>query len=355
MSKEEKTLILEMVAQGKITPEQGVELLGAVGASRGATASESGVKKDFEESLARVSQRAREMGKDADTIGQSAGNIGKLISELVAGGFSRGPKYEFTDEFKGELPEEGEIEITFRTSNGQIVVETWDRPNYSLTVKKQVNAGTEDEAGKILEDSYEFKQDGLVLQGSTRKETGFGIRNLSVGFFLKIPASRKASLDLDSANGRIVVERVSGERCTATTANGRIRMSQCEFNDAELNTANGKIEYRGTAYRMIAGSANGRIDTELKGPGDWRFDTANGRIEVEICKEPGCAYEVDLASGLGKVRVDGLGDAQVLLDESRHYAGGRKYKARSLGFENAELKGHVKASTSLGRIEVQFL
>ena len=253
-----------------------------------------------------------------------------------------GHQFEFTDEIHGDLPEDGEIEVILRTSNGRIVVESWERPGYSLTVKKRGNAGSEDEARKILEDSYDFKQDGLALDGRAKDGIGSGLRNTSVAFYLKVPESRKTSVNLDTANGRIVVDRVSGNTCIADSANGRIIMTECNFNDSKLNTANGRIEYQGTAGRLVAGSANGRINTGLSGTGDWQFNTANGRIEVEIRKEQGSAYEVDLSSNVGKVTVEGIDDAEVIVDEASRYTGGRRYKARSRGFESAESKGYVK-------------
>ena len=377
MSKEEKMLILEMVSQGKITPEQGVELLKAVGYSKGPAAFESvdkaaGKKAEKaivtpEEAAARAEKRAEEVAgsvkkrfneieRDVDSIGQTAGNIGKLISQMFGGSFlAGGPAFEFTDEIQGDLPKDGEIEVILRTSNGRIVVESWDRPGYSLTVKKRGNAGSEDEARKILEDSYDFKQNGLTLDGRAKDGIGSGLRNISVAFYLKVPESRKTSVNLDTANGRIVVERVSGDSCIADTANGRIIMTECNFNDSKLNTANGRIEYQGTAGRLVAGSANGRINTCLSGTGDWQFNTANGRIEVEIRKEQGSAYEVDLSSNVGTVTVEGIDDAEVIVDEARRYTGGRRYMARSRGFESAEAKGYVKASASVGKIGVRFV
>ena len=72
-------------------------------------------------------------------------------------------------------------------------------------------------------------------------------------------------------------------------------------------------------------------------------------------QEQGSAYEVDLSSNVGTVTVEGIDDAEVIVDEARRYTGGRRYMARSRGFESAEAKGYVKASASVGKIGVRFV
>ncbi len=380
LGKEEKMLILQMVSDGQITPEQGVELLKALEPAKGhaptgrveigdalrqrvdeiarraeETAERAGkraeeIGEDIGES---VSKRAGEIAKDAEVVGSIAENIGKAISQMFAGGFSGGSRFEFKEEIKGEFPEDGELEVSLRTSNGRIMVESWDEPGYLLTVTKQVRAQDEDEAKQALENCYDFRQDGLSLEARTGNGLMSGLRNTSVAFFLKIPAPRKVSLSLGSANGRITSDGVFGSKCAMNTANGRIQVLRCDFDETRLRTANGRIEYEGGAKQLDAVSANGRIDVQMKGAGDWRFNSANGRIEVEVREQDEAAYEVDLASNLGRIDVEGMDDAEILVNETR--AGGRRrYKARSRGFESAKVKGHIKASTSVGRIGVWF-
>lgn len=377
MAKEEKMLILQMVADGQITPEQGVELLTAVGAGKHSPVFEPDALKqtvkqrvddvvdDAEQVAERaeeqaekiadsVSSRFDEVGRDLDKIGQMADGFGKVISQLFTGGFSGGPGFKFEEEIAGEFAEDGELDINFSTANGRITVESWDEPGYLLTVRKRINAETEEEAKRILENSYEFRQEGLSLKASTGNGFAGGLRNRSIAFFLKIPNSRKASLNLSSANGRIMLEEVSGTKCVIRTANGRIDAEDCGFGEAKMRTANGRVVYEGAVESIDIATANGRIDTELKGVGDWRFSTANGRIEIEVDKSDDAAYEVELFSNVGRIEVDDMGDVEVLEDKVKGYIGRRRYRARSRGFENAKLKGYIKASSNAGRIGVRF-
>jgi len=83
---------------------------------------------------------------------------------MFAGGFSGGSRFEFKEEIKGEFPEDGELEVSLRTSNGRIMVESWDEPGYLLTVTKQVRAQDEDEAKQALENCYDFRQMDCLLR-----------------------------------------------------------------------------------------------------------------------------------------------------------------------------------------------
>ncbi|HOK64130.1 MAG TPA: DUF4097 family beta strand repeat-containing protein [Bacillota bacterium] len=387
MSKEEKMLILEMVKEGKITPEQGVELLNALGepkpSFKAPLISVPGISDDLEDKEEQIEE----------LVESRAESLAERISSMFAGGVSRGPRFELLEEFEGELDPEGEIEVNLHSTNGAIEVRSWDKPGYHLEVLKKVNARTEEEAKRILEGCFEFSHKGSVLTGVAKGRQSFGNRNLSVDFILTIPADRSGALNLHSANGRItvedvsgphliaktangrievsngqfetlelntangriVIENVSGKKCTAETMNGRIEAEDCRFDDVEMTDMNGRIEYQGESRNMMAKTMNGRIVAELTGTGNWNLKTSNGPIEVKIHKGEADFYEVDLSSNNGAIDVGGLDDVDVIIDERRKHLHNRRYKACSKGFAEADSKGSLKASTSSGRISVEFL
>ena len=388
MADEEKIEILRMVAEGKITPEQGVELLKALSPEGDATRRKPGgperpgdeYDQTWEERVKRAQEKAEQAARSAaeraEYLAQEAGKraeyIGKAVSETVgeslrgifeglfrggAGWFeglgSPGDEYEFTDTIKGEFPADGEIQVNLRTTNGRIEVGVHDQPGYTLEVIKKVRAATEQEARERCEDIYEFKQNGLVLEG--RSKDSFAWRTAaSCAFRLRLPRGRKASLNLDSANGRIEIQGVEGTRLVADTANGRVDVGASSFDEASVATANGRIEYRGESKRLRADTANGRIEARLKGVGDWQFETANGRIEAVVEREPGVAYEVDASTNMGSIAVGGFDEAQVLYDDRGRRWGPRRYHARTAGFDQTARKASLRASTSVGKIEISF-
>lgn len=406
MSKEEKMLILQMVADGKITPEQGAELLRAVGEPKpvappkpaAAPSTQEGaavvekqpdsagedlgsvldkqIRQTIEASVEATVQRAQAAAeaaaKHAETfaqriafegenlgkvLGESGENLGKILGRIFGGGwaFGGGNQFDFPEEIRGELPAEGEIKVDLSTRNGRIRLDSWDEPGYRLVVTRRVRAMTEEEARTKINDLYEFNQDGLTLTARTKELRGdfFG-SNVSVHFALTLPKDRQANVTVSSANGRLVLEGLQGSSLKASTANGRIEALGNDFHRAELDSANGRIQFTGKARDLSIRTANGRIEADVQGAGDWNLSSANGKVELNVRREAGAAYEVEASSVSGRVDVAGLEDAEVLINEVRHHVGSRRYKARSKNYDTAEVKGSIKATTASGRVTVVF-
>ncbi|HHY75417.1 MAG TPA: DUF4097 domain-containing protein [Firmicutes bacterium] len=403
MSKEEKMLILQMVAEGKITPEQGAELLRALGDSRPESSSrppvappphyadvrqpdapagdfgsalEQNIRRTIETTVEASVQRAQaaaeaaakraeefaqrfaEQGENlGKVLGESGENLGKIFARIFGGGwvFGGGNQYDFPEEIRGELPPEGEITVDMGTLNGRISLDVWDEPGYRLVVTRRVPAATEEEARSKANDLYEFTQDGLTLRARGREHRNnlFG-SSPSVHFALTLPRDRRARIVVSSANGRLTFEGVKGSSLKASTANGRIEARGLDFSDISLDSANGRIEFTGKVRDLSLRTANGRVVADVEGAGNWNLSSANGRIELNVRKIPGAAYEVEASSVSGKVDVAGLEDAEVLINEVRHSGGARRYKARSRNYDAAEVRGSIKAHTASGRVIVVF-
>ncbi len=346
MSRKEKLLIVQMVSKGAVSPEQGAELLQALGRAKPEV---SGPARPSE-----ASHEQNDPGSAlSSNIESSVSGLGKAIARMFGGSFRPGgPEREFHKEFTGEIPAGGVLEVGLFTINGRIEVRAWDQPGFRLDVRKKVWANSDAEAEDMLEDAFTFTHDGNTLEARTKATSNFGWHSISVGFNLSIPRNKVSSLRLDSSNGRITVDGVSGVELRASTSNGRILVQGSDFEECVIATANGRVEYRGKAKALRASTANGRIVADLEGAGDWRLDSANGRIEVNIVKAGGVGYEVDVSTQMGRISVTGLED--VLLEGSKQKVGAGRYKARSRGFMDAASKATLKASTTTGRIAVSM-
>lgn len=390
MSREEKAMILQMVADGKITPEQGAELLRAVSgvpeAPKNVRVEPSRAAREFAESIrsglqdtlesARVAAQGAAANADdiADSVakkmegvgeaaqlegerigrvlGESGANIGKLIAGMFAGSSYGGHQQELHEILKGELPADGVLDISLSTTNGHIIVQSADQPNFSLDVRKRANASTEEDAKAMFHGKYEFTHDGNVLRATSR-DLGNGYRSLSIGFTLTIPKGRKAIVRVNSANGRLTLEDLTGPELVASTSNGRVVADGCDFERTDLTTANGRIEFEGKSEELKASTSNGRIQARLYGDGNWSLDTANGRIEAEIDRVSGAGYEVDASTTMGRVEVRGFDRQEILVDESRQRHGSR-FVGRTKGFDEAHAKASLKATSARGRVVVSL-
>jgi len=373
VSKEEKMLILQMVADGKITPEQGAELLRAVMGTPesprapriretidSARLAAARAMIDADEIAKSVGKKMEGIGEKAQTegerigrvLGESGANLGRLLAGMFTGGLT-GPQQEVHETVTGELPDDGVLDITLKTMNGHITVQSAEQAGFSLDVKMKVPAASREEAERLLKGKYEFTHEGNVLRAVTT-DPSIGWNSASIGFTLTIPRGRKASLKLDSTNGRLTIERVDGPDLKAWTANGRIVVDRCDFDEAEVKSANGRIEYEGRVSKLNGSTANGRIIADLSGVGDWVLETANGRIEASIRREPDVAYEVDISTVSGRIEVLGLEDGEVLVDETRQRMGFRRYAARSKGFDTAAATARFKGTSAAGKVTVSI-
>lgn len=394
MSKEEKILIIEMVRDGRITSEEGVELLNAL--ERSAAPIETPVRSshdalhESEDEEGSLEEKAEQIG---EMIEKRAEDFAQSMANMFSGGTFQRPKFMFSDELSGQFSEQGEVEVTLCSLDGAIEVGTWEKPEYHLEVVKKVNAKTEEEAKKILEGCLDFRQDGLSLAATTKPGSEFRSRSVTVDFILTLPADRKARLDLHSGDGSIVVQGVSGSSCKAATGDGSLKLEDCSFDALEVGTGDGSIAMEGllvgrciaktgdgsikllnsragiadvktgdgsialggTLGNVTAETMDGSITAELTGIGDWVLKTKDGPIAVKIHKHEHDSYEVDLFSGDGRVHVEGMEEANVSLDERKTSCGVRRYKARSRGFEEADSRGHLEASTGSGSVSVGFV
>ncbi len=358
MSKEEKMLILQMVSEGKITPEQGNDLLRAVSPVPGTSAQPSTGQKaaDIWPESQSGELIAKAPGKGYPTQDQVTpdyvSGLGNMLAKVLGGAFGAGGSAGrvIRKEYKGEFPQGGALDVTIAASNGAVKVQTWDQPGFCLEAVAKLRIGAEIDADEYLKDSFSFVHDGCVISAKTETSSDFGYRSSSLGFTLTIPKDREVTLRLSSSNGRIVVENAHGNGLRAQTANGRICASGCEFQTSELDTANGRIEYDGEAQKLKATTSNGRIEVNLQGVGEWLLKSANGRIEANIKRAKDAGYEVDASSLVGAMDITGFD--QVLIDESNRRSGLKRYKARTAGSGENAGTGVLNISNVAGRISV---
>ena len=398
MSKEEKMFIIEMVRDGKITSEQGVELLNALERSPEQLETPSDVNNKASDEVQREEELVEELVEEkiekmGETIEAIAENLASKAENVFSWGLRQRPKFMYADEFCGEFPEHGEIEVTLYSMDGAIEVKTWEKDHYRLEVIKKVNAASEEEAQKILEGCVEFKQEGLSL-AATAKATGtLRSRNMTVDFILTLPTSRKARLDLRSGDGSVAIQGVSGSLCKAATGDGSLRVGNSDFGILEIGTGDGSIVIQGISadecrtrtgdgsikvfeskVKMLDASTgdgsividrlsgditaetmDGSISADFMGIGNWLLKTKDGSITVSIQGLKTGLFEVDLSTRDGRIHVDGMEDADTILDQRGGAYGMKRYKAISRGFAQADSRGSLKAGTGSGSVSVRFL
>ena len=166
--------------------------------------------------------------------------------------------------------------------NGGIRVEGWDRDSVAITLRIRADAETEADARELA------KAVTVVTSGSEIRVDGPRSRryeNWSAELEIRLP--RRSSLSLESHNGPIGVDRVSG-RIEFFAQNGPVRLSGVG-GDVRGRTQNGplQIELEGTRWDgtgLDVSTSNGPIVLEV--PSDYNAEletgTQNGPMRIDF-------------------------------------------------------------------------
>jgi DUF4097 and DUF4098 domain-containing protein YvlB len=368
-------MILQMVADGKITAAEAAELLKALDGSREPAKAAPGPAKvsfkpeELEERLEklgdeigekaskfaeRMAEKAERMAEKAERIasvfGEEAGKEGgwlhRLIGNLPVGEWL-GEQFRFEETFSGTL-EPGQVTLKVVAFNGRIEVQAWDRPEYEVKVVKNVRAKDEETAREVAKGLVELVQEGrsIVVQANRSPRM-----NCGVAVYASVPADRTYEVELSTANGRISLDGVKGTKMVAKTANGRVTVTRVTAEDMELKTANGRIEFDGCAPKLLAHTTNGRI---VAAPGHhasgaYDLHTSNGPIRINLEPHPDTGYDVEARTSNAKIQME-LGELEVVSEEKER---SRRYvHARTPGFDDRANKVFVRARTSNGGIRI---
>lgn len=153
-------------------------------------------------------------------------------------------------------------------TNGDIVVESWDRAEAHVEAVKRVRSRGGDAQAALDALRIEIDTSGGDLEIDTeypnwRRLFGWNEVNAAVDYRIRVP--REARVELRTVNGEIEISEMSGE--------------------LRLRSTNGGIAVLDSAGRVDAHTTNGGIQVELRSvlPGsDMEFQTTNGGIRLYL-------------------------------------------------------------------------
>jgi len=199
-----------------------------------------------------------------------------------------------TETFEKTLPfKEGSL-LSVSNENGNVEIDVWDKNEIEIIAYKKVRASDSDMAEKMMQDlQIEIQDHSGALDVKTRYPKGSGGKgglfgwifggnnnNCSVEYKIRIP--EKADLNIETTNGNVEVNDVSG-RIRMESTNGEILAK--EINGlVRCNTTNGSI----------------KVDFEnIPVEEDMFFKTTNGSIRLYLPENYG--GHVDLKTTNGEV------------------------------------------------------
>lgn len=172
--------------------------------------------------------------------------------------------------------------------NGGIHISTWDNPNFSVKLCKQVASDSNDQGLRILQ------QTKLAINGNTVSVSSpEGDGEYSLGTLLLVKAPRDATVSMKVENGGISVRHFTGT-ADAKATNGGISLKDSSGKLA-VRAENGGISIKDCSGDVTADVENGGLSLSL--PEHWdgkglEAHTENGGLVVGIPRNFNSGLEV---------------------------------------------------------------
>ena len=177
--------------------------------------------------------------------------------------------------------------------NGRVTISSWDQPRIRVHADKSASGWDADDVRKSLGElrvDIQARADRVVVK-TIEPDKSFGFLdflfghhiNRSVNYEITVP--RMTNLDVETVNGSVRVDAVTGE--------------------IKVETTNGKIDVERCAGSVDATTTNGGIHADLLTvtPGkSMTFETTNGHITVVV--PPSLSAGVDASTTNGRISTD---------------------------------------------------
>lgn len=345
-------MILQMVADKKITASEAAELLKALDAPREAAPPQPLAPVQPIGAIPPAPPAPKAPPSSATGLGSG---LSAFIEEVVdrvtsvIGDFT-GPRFEFPTEITGVFTAD-EVPLRIFTGNGHIELKGWDQPGYKAHIVVKARGSNEAEARARANEAYLVKatETGFELESNRRYDWS----DLSVHCTLYLPREKAYRLESRSGNGHIKLEDITLVDGTANSGNGRITLRGLTADRLSVRSGNGSVEIDGDILQLEAGTGNGSMKVIPVGrrSESYQLKTGNGSVTIDtgrLTREAG--LYIDAHTGMGSIN---LGRTDLVYERDDRNVGHKHVIARSQSYESADCRIVIRANTGLGSISVE--
>lgn len=359
MSQEERLMILQMVADQKITAAEAAELLKALDGQKEAASHPTQAPQAAHAGPPGAVPPLQPLPPKAPPppgfgLGSGLSAFIEEVVDKVTSAFGdltfTGPRFEFPTEISGLFTAE-QIPLRIFTGNGHVELKAWDQPGYKAQILVRARGVNEAEARQRANEAYlvQATETGFTLETNRR----YDWTDLTVHVTLFLPKNKLYRLETRTGNGHIRVEGIALADARANSGNGRITFLGGAADRLFVKSGNGSIEVDGDVAELEAGTGNGSVRVIPMGrrSESLQIKTGNGAIHIDtgrLSREVG--FHIDASTGMGSVSI---GRSDLVYQREDRQVGHKHVIARSRNFETAERRVSVQARTGLGSISVE--
>lgn len=283
---EERKLILEMIKDGKITAEEGKELLQALGEEAKENYSEGNETKDKEKN-------------SYEDHKESGWGIFDALKSMINFGDITGPVYDFEEEYTHRFSSSN-VSAKINTKTGTVVLKGWDKEECFIKLTKKVKGLSEDKARELAQ-SYQV----LRLYESSIDTENIKNKHLNVSYEIYLPKNIVLNLDTSSVNGRVNITDITIDHGKISSVNGKILIENVEGSSLNISGVNGLIDINTKVDTVKCSTVNGSIkirDTN-QNQGNVKASTVNGPVKIGLPRGV-TGVKIDSSSVNGRTRVE---------------------------------------------------
>ena len=324
--KEERMKVLEMIQDGKITAEDAVKLLDALGDTaeepqgEGRQRRRNGSRqrqrrrrrsevqesiREAQETLRKAMPRARRAVREAmrsipdvgEIVQEAMQTASEAVSQWVEDSDRKHPE-KAVRQFVETTPIQVSERLSVRTTRGHVTSKIWDRDEVQVDATISV-WGTDEEAVQAFAEQIDIqirRESGAVQirPNVPKREKGDSIRSVRIDFELHHP--QKVDLDVRARHGNITLPQIDGAatlnnhrgKTIFEGASGNIRIKQ-NRGDVAVQHVGGNFSAKSNRGSINVGQVEGRVvaknshgTTRLKNiAGATTVQANRGAIEIE--------------------------------------------------------------------------
>lgn len=338
---EEKKLILKMLKENKISEDEALKLLDAIGSNKN---TEKNKKEDNTEFSTGnfVSKIINGVEKAINIASKKIENMDFELINFSSQNFNAKTVKNYSYDI------ENDINLFIKNKNG--TVEIINSYSDNLEIKANISYDS-----NILDEKYEFIESKIE-----NNDYYFGLRNessqsnYSVNFQVYIPEDYTNSINvinsnagikineintkninLKTSNAKIYLQEINADEIIATTSNATISLEEIESDTIAVTTSNARINIcECSADKLVATTSNARITLDDISIADLITKTSNGSIQIN---DLDCAT-IDAKSSNGSISISDFSDNIIKIKA--------KTSNGSIRIEDINLERSVKAIMS---------
>lgn len=298
-----------------------------------------------------LQEAGREVNSALTEVGEELRNLGRDIDipSFFQGLFSGNLGNRYTWHETREIAIDSAIKaiaLDIATKNGSVRLLPTDGEQVVARLQMRIQAASEAEAREQVE-QYLYEQQ--EVQGDQLQLTWHVEDQLAgaISFEILIPHQLLIDLNLSSKNGSVTVEDLQAAG-KIMTKNGSVKVNGITYGDLGIETKNGSITAQAGVGTFTASSKNGSVRCALEPlrDGNIKLDASNGSVQAELACEDGIGYELELQTRNGRVNAD-LPDLVVATRE-KHYLRGT-----TPNWQEARVKTQVFMASRNGSVSVR--